>query len=66
MSHAFIQTIAPKGHLYTYEFHAERAAKARQEFADHGLSQFVTITHADACKEGFQKTGVADAGNCNE
>ena len=29
MSHSLIRTIAPSGHLHTFEFHAERAEKAR-------------------------------------
>ena len=49
------------GHLHTFEFHEERSKKARQEFLDHGLSDFVTVTHRDVCGDGFQLTDVADA-----
>lgn len=31
MSHSLIRTIAPTGHLHTFEFHAERAEIARYE-----------------------------------
>ena len=29
MSHSLIRTIAPSGHLHTFEFHSERAETAR-------------------------------------
>lgn len=29
MSHAIMRTIAPSGHLYTFEFHDQRAEMAR-------------------------------------
>ncbi|KAJ8288943.1 hypothetical protein COCON_G00016020 [Conger conger] len=35
LSHAILRTIAPSGHLYTVEFHQQRAEKAREEFHDH-------------------------------
>ncbi len=28
MSHAILRTIAPSGHLYTFEFHEQRAKMA--------------------------------------
>ena len=31
MSHSLIRTIAPTGHLHTFEFHAERAEIAKYE-----------------------------------
>ncbi|BFZ12445.1 hypothetical protein BsWGS_15484 [Bradybaena similaris] len=61
LSHALLRTIQPSGHLFTFEFHEERCDKARQEFGDHGLSEFVTVTHRDVCGEGFQLDHVADA-----
>ncbi|XP_005089200.1 tRNA (adenine(58)-N(1))-methyltransferase catalytic subunit TRMT61A [Aplysia californica] len=61
LSHAILRTIQPSGHLHTFEFHEERSMKAREEFEDHGLSQFVTVTHRDVCGDGFQLEGVADA-----
>jgi len=61
LSHSFIRTIQPTGHLHTYEFHEERSKKAREEFEQHGLAQFVTVTHRDACEDGFQLEGIADA-----
>ncbi|KAJ1941012.1 tRNA (adenine-N(1)-)-methyltransferase catalytic subunit trm61, partial [Kickxella alabastrina] len=37
-SHSIARTIAPTGHLYTFEYHEIRAATARKEFLDHNLS----------------------------
>ena len=45
------------GHVYTFEFHEQRAQQARNELT-HLLGQWgnvgnVTVTHADACRDGF-------------
>ena len=61
LSHSLIRTVAPSGHLYTFDFHAERSEKARLEFADHGLSHLVTATHRDVCSDGFGLENKADA-----
>lgn len=61
LSHALIRSIFPTGHLHTFEFHLERSQKARKEFEDHGLSDYVTVYHRDACEEGFRLEDVADA-----
>ncbi|XP_062589352.1 tRNA (adenine(58)-N(1))-methyltransferase catalytic subunit TRMT61A-like [Saccostrea cucullata] len=61
LSHAIIRSILPDGHLYTFEFHKERAQKAEEEFKDHGLSEYVTVTHKDVCQFGFDLEDVADA-----
>ncbi|CAG5132051.1 unnamed protein product [Candidula unifasciata] len=61
LSHAILRTIQPSGQLLTFEFHGERCDKARQEFAEHGLSEFVTVTHRDVCGEGFQLDHLVDA-----
>lgn len=60
-SHAFIRTIMPYGHLYTFDFHKERAEQARLEFEDHHLGKFVTSTCRDVLSEGFGLKNVADA-----
>ena len=88
LSHAIARTIAPTGHLYTFEFHEQRAriarcrthvdskqivctdclslplplSRPREEFIEHGLSELVTLTCRDVCKEGFGLENVADAG----
>ncbi|XP_061115658.1 tRNA (adenine(58)-N(1))-methyltransferase catalytic subunit TRMT61A [Conger conger] len=61
LSHAILRTIAPSGHLYTVEFHQQRAEKAREEFHDHKVGHLVTVLNQDVCKEGFGVSGVADA-----
>ncbi|XP_013382211.1 tRNA (adenine(58)-N(1))-methyltransferase catalytic subunit TRMT61A isoform X2 [Lingula anatina] len=61
LSHALIRAVAPTGHLYTYEFHKQRAEKAVEEFKDHGLSDLVTVNHRDVCMDGFGLDHIADA-----
>lgn len=58
MSHAILRTIAPDGHLFTFDFHEQRVAKAHAEFIAHGFQGLVTISHRDVCKDGF---GIDDA-----
>ena len=55
-----MRTLAPDGHLHTFDFHAERTDKARQEFEEHGLGHLVTATHRDVCAEGFGLENRAD------
>lgn len=61
LSHALIRTVAPTGHLYTVEFHQQRAEKAKEEFREHGVEHLVTVTNQDVCKNGFGVSGIADA-----
>ncbi|XP_062974186.1 tRNA (adenine(58)-N(1))-methyltransferase catalytic subunit TRMT61A [Elgaria multicarinata webbii] len=61
LSHAIIRTIAPTGHLYTVEFHQQRAEKAIVEFQEHKVGHLVTVKNQDVCKNGFGVTNVADA-----
>lgn len=61
LSHALIRTVAPTGHLYTVEFHQQRAEKAREEFREHGVEHLVTVTNQDVCKNGFGVSNIADA-----
>ena len=53
LSHALIRAVKPTGHLYTFDFHENRVAIARQEFESHGLGEFVTVSHRDVCQNGF-------------
>jgi tRNA (adenine57-N1/adenine58-N1)-methyltransferase len=53
LSHAALRTLAPRGHLHTFEFHEARANRAREEFQNHNLSHLVTVHHADVCQQGF-------------
>ncbi|KAG0047604.1 tRNA (adenine-N(1)-)-methyltransferase catalytic subunit trm61 [Gryganskiella cystojenkinii] len=52
-SHSIARTIAPTGHLYTFEYHQERVNAATKEFEDHGLSDMITLQCRDVCKNGF-------------
>uniref|UniRef100_A0A2D4LLG9 tRNA (adenine(58)-N(1))-methyltransferase catalytic subunit TRMT61A n=1 Tax=Micrurus spixii TaxID=129469 RepID=A0A2D4LLG9_9SAUR len=61
LSHAIIRTIAPTGHLYTVEFHQQRAEKAVEEFEEHKVGHLVTVKTQDVCKNGFGVTNIADA-----
>ncbi|KAJ3113703.1 tRNA (adenine(58)-N(1))-methyltransferase catalytic subunit trmt61a [Physocladia obscura] len=60
-SHSIARTIAPTGTLYTFEYHAERAAKFIEEIATHSLTSVITPTHRNVCKDGFGLTDTADA-----
>ncbi|XP_046989259.1 tRNA (adenine(58)-N(1))-methyltransferase catalytic subunit TRMT61A-like [Schistocerca americana] len=53
LSHALIRTIKPSGHLFTYDFHAARVDVVREEFKEHGLSEYVSVEHRDVCEDGF-------------
>ncbi|XP_014665800.1 PREDICTED: tRNA (adenine(58)-N(1))-methyltransferase catalytic subunit TRMT61A-like, partial [Priapulus caudatus] len=53
LSHAILRTIAPNGHLNTFDFHEQRAQKAREEFESHGFADLVTASHRDVCSAGF-------------
>ncbi|KAF9983055.1 tRNA (adenine-N(1)-)-methyltransferase catalytic subunit trm61 [Mortierella antarctica] len=60
-SHSIARTIAPTGHLYTFEYHQERVNVATVEFEEHGLSNMVTISCRDVCKDGFGLENKVDA-----
>ena len=53
LSHSLIRTIAPNGHLYTFDFHQNRVDTAAQEFKDHKIDQYVTSSRRDVCADGF-------------
>lgn len=50
---SFARTVAPHGHVYTFEFNATRAEIAREEFSRNGLGDVVTVDCRDACAQGF-------------
>lgn len=60
-SHAIARAVSPNGHLYTFEFHPDRAAMAKLEFESHGLSPIVSSEHRDVLANGFKYDGIADA-----
>uniref|UniRef100_A0A3B3Q576 tRNA (adenine(58)-N(1))-methyltransferase n=1 Tax=Paramormyrops kingsleyae TaxID=1676925 RepID=A0A3B3Q576_9TELE len=61
LSHSMLRCIAPTGHLYTVEFHQQRADKAAEEFREHKVGHLVTVLNQDVCKDGFGVSAVADA-----
>ncbi|KAG9308863.1 tRNA methyltransferase complex subunit Cpd1 [Chiua virens] len=66
-SHSIARTIGTSGHVYSYEFHETRAAKARhfavfrEEFVRHGMEDIVTLTHRNVCKDGFTVENLVDS-----
>lgn len=60
LSHCIARTIAPSGHLFTHDFHQERALTAAAEFKEHGLEEIVTVQHRDVCQDGFDVPKPAD------
>lgn len=38
------------------------ACISREEFAQHGMDEIVTLTHRNVCKDGFTVTDTANAG----
>ncbi|ETW81897.1 hypothetical protein HETIRDRAFT_475459 [Heterobasidion irregulare TC 32-1] len=60
-SHSVARTVGSTGKLWSYEFHEARANKARDEFTRHGMSDVVTLTHRNVCKDGFTVEDTADS-----
>ncbi len=54
--------MAPHGHLYTFEFHAQRASANRDDFVNEGLGDLTTVTHRDACAGGFKTEKLGESG----
>lgn len=50
---SFARTVAPHGHVFTFEFNAHRAEIARDEFKRNGLESVITVECRDACEQGF-------------
>ena len=61
-THSLARTVAPNGHVHTFEFHQQRHEIATREFTEHGIHpHLVTPLQADACLEGFGGEIRADA-----
>ena len=43
LSHSILRTIAPNGHLHTFDFHQERVDIAKKEFQTHGWTSQVNF-----------------------
>ncbi|CAM6128968.1 unnamed protein product [Calypogeia fissa] len=50
---ALARAAAPSGHIYTFDFHEQRADAARKDFERNGLSSLVTVGVRDIQGEGF-------------
>lgn len=63
LSTSLARAVAPTGHVYTFDFHEQRAQAAREDFEKTGLSGLVTVGVRDIQGEGFPKefVGVVDA-----
>jgi len=53
LAHSLVRTIAPTGHLHTFDFHQKRVDLANEEFRIHKINEFVTAKQRDVCGEGF-------------
>eukprot|EP00249_Psilotum_nudum_P015833 c25541_g1_i1 orf=177-1202(+) len=57
------RAVAPTGHVFTFDFHNQRATSARQDFERNGLIDLVTAVVRDIQDQGFpvELAGKADA-----
>ncbi|CAH9090625.1 unnamed protein product [Cuscuta europaea] len=57
------RAVAPTGHVFTFDFHEQRAASARDDFERTGISELVEVALRDIQGEGFPEefTGRADS-----
>ncbi|KAI6673542.1 hypothetical protein NL676_001448 [Syzygium grande] len=57
------RAVAPAGHVYTFDFHEQRAASAREDFERTGVSSMVTVLVRDIQGKGFpdELCGMSDA-----
>ncbi|KAG5226019.1 tRNA (adenine(58)-N(1))-methyltransferase catalytic [Salix suchowensis] len=57
------RAVAPTGHVYTFDFHQQRAASAREDFQSSGVDSLVTVGVRDIQGEGFpdEYSGLADS-----
>ncbi|KAI0269960.1 tRNA methyltransferase complex GCD14 subunit-domain-containing protein [Gloeopeniophorella convolvens] len=60
-THSIARSVGATGRVFSYEFHETRASKAAEEFARHGMSDIVTLTHRNVCKNGFTVLDTADS-----
>ncbi|KAJ8775049.1 hypothetical protein K2173_020053 [Erythroxylum novogranatense] len=60
---SLVRAVAPTGHVYTFDFHEQRAASAREDFGRTGVSSLVTVGVRDIQGQGFpdEYSGLADA-----
>ena len=61
LSTSITKAVMPTGHLFTFEFNADRVEKAKRDFNQMGFSSYITVTHRDVLANGF--TLAAEEGN---
>lgn len=59
-SHSLARALLPNGRLFSFEFHPERAAKAKHEFLIHGLESVVCVQCQDFVTHGFEHKDAVD------
>ncbi|KAK9115518.1 hypothetical protein Sjap_014465 [Stephania japonica] len=57
------RAVAPTGHVYTFDFHEQRAAAAKEDFEKTGVSGMITVGVRDIQGQGFPEEfcGMADS-----
>jgi tRNA (adenine57-N1/adenine58-N1)-methyltransferase len=53
LTNALARITGESGHVFTFEFHEERARFATATFAEIGNGARITVTHRDVCEHGF-------------
>ncbi|CAH8590778.1 unnamed protein product [Dicrocoelium dendriticum] len=60
LTHFLAQAVHPTGVIHTFEFHAGRVERAREEFRSHCLSELIHVVHRDVIADGFPNIGEED------
>eukprot|EP01012_Entosiphon_sulcatum_P017339 TRINITY_DN22124_c0_g1_i1.p1 TRINITY_DN22124_c0_g1~~TRINITY_DN22124_c0_g1_i1.p1 ORF type:complete len:332 (+),score=65.73 TRINITY_DN22124_c0_g1_i1:34-996(+) len=47
LTHSLAKSVAPSGHVFTFDFHEDRSKAAQHEFNLNGLASVVTASHGD-------------------
>ncbi len=53
LSTQIARSIAPHGHVHTFEYNHERVKAAKDDFHNIGLDQLITCRQRDVCTQGF-------------
>lgn len=63
LSTSLARAVAPTGHVYSFDFHEQRAVCAREDFEKTGVSSLVTVEVRDIQGQGFPEKleGLADS-----
>ncbi|CAN6865072.1 unnamed protein product [Brassica oleracea] len=63
LSTSLARAVAPTGHVYSFDFHEQRAVCAREDFEKTGISSLVTVEVRDIQGQGFPEklSGLADS-----